>query len=99
LAAAAACSVGLIAAGLLLSPSLVEVNGEKVLVPLAMPLMVVVMVSGLLWFRARRHVPGAGVAAWSLSVLLDLLALAGILTIGIFVLPVAVLVTVACAVK
>ena len=84
-------------AGLSLSPSLVAVNGAKVLLPLAAPLSVVVLVSGLLWFRRWRGSSGAGVLAWTLSVLLDLLALAGLLTIGIFIMPVAVLVSVACA--
>jgi hypothetical protein len=97
LGAAAAWSVGLIVAGLSVSPSLIQVNGGKVLVPLTMPLMVVLLISGLLWFRARRHVGGAGPLAWVLSALLDLLALAGLLTIGIFVLPVAALVAIACA--
>ena len=97
LVAAAAWSVGLIVAGLCLMPSLVAVNGPKVLLPLAAPLSVVVLVSGLLRFRTWRGSSGAGVLAWSLSVLLDLLALAGLLTIGILILPVAVLVSVACA--
>jgi hypothetical protein len=96
LGAAAAWSVGLIVAGLSVSPSLIQVNGGKVLVPLTMPLTVVLLISGLLWFRARRHVGGAGALAWVLSALLDLLALAGLLTIGIFVLPVAALVAIAC---
>jgi hypothetical protein len=99
LIAAAVWSMGLMAAGLWISPSLVAVNGVKVLVPLGLPLAVVLLVSALLRFRTWRGASGAGALAWSLSVLLDLLALAGVLTIGIFVLPVAALVSVACALK
>ena len=97
LPAAGVWSAALIAAALLVSPSLVEVNGPKVLVPVSAPLVVVVMVSLALAVARRRRSRWPTVVAWVLAGLLDCLALVGMLTIGVFLLPAAIAVTVACA--
>jgi hypothetical protein len=90
-------SAGLIAAAVLVSPSLVQVNGPKVLIPVCAPLAVVALVALALTIARWRTTRWPVVVAWVLASLLDGLALVGMLTIGIFVLPVAVAVTVACA--
>ena len=90
-------SAGLIAAALLISPSLVQVNGPKVLVPVGAPLVIVVMVALALGVARRRASRWPTVVAWMLTGLLDCLTLVGMLTIGIFLLPAAVAVTVACS--
>lgn len=77
--------------------TLVQVNGIKVLALVGLPLVVVALVAWALGRRRARGQAGAGPVAWTLTVLVGLFALAGMLTIGIFVLPVAVLLVVACA--
>ena len=79
------------------SATLVQVNGMKVLVPVGVPLVVVGLVAAVLRHRRRRGKEGAGVLAWASAGLLGLLALVGVLTVGFFVLPVAVVVMVVCA--
>jgi hypothetical protein len=104
---AALWSVGLVVAALLVpvydteagssvSATLVQVNGMKVLIPVGVPLVVVVLVAAALIYRRSQGKRGAGALAWAFAGLLCLLALVGILTIGIFVLPVAVVVMVVC---
>jgi hypothetical protein len=78
------------------SATLVHVNGLRVLIPVGVPLVVVGLVASALRYRRSRGKQGAGVLAWVFASLLGLLALVGMLTIGIFVLPVAVVVTVVC---
>ncbi|HEY4946868.1 MAG TPA: hypothetical protein VII19_03145 [Acidimicrobiales bacterium] len=87
----------MIIAGLLVRPSPVLVNGAKVLIPLGFPLVAVALVALALWLRRRHSMRWAGVVARVLAALLDGLAVLGVLTIGIFVFPVAVAVTMACA--
>ena len=79
------------------STTLVQMNGMRVLIPVGVPLAVVGLVAAALRHRRSRGKQGAGVPAWILGGLLGLLALVGMLTIGIFVLPVAVVVIVVCA--
>ena len=79
------------------SATLVQVNGMKVLIPVGVPLVVVGLVVAALRYRRSRGKPGAGVIAWASAGLLGLLALAGMVTVGIFVVPVAVVVMVVCA--
>lgn len=97
LPAAGVWSAGLIAAAFLVTPSLVQVNGPKVLVPVGAPLAVVVMVTLALAVARGRSARWPTVVAWLLAGLLDCLAFVGMLTVGVFLLPVAVAVTVACA--
>lgn len=80
-----------------MSATLVQVNGMKVLIPVGVPLVVVGLVVAALRYRRSRGKPGAGVIAWASAGLLGLLALAGMVTVGIFVVPVAVVVMVVCA--
>ena len=97
LLAAGMWSTGLLAAALLISPSLVQVNGTKVLVPVGAPLAVVVMVALALALARHRPWRWPTVVAWVLAGLLDCLVLVGMLTIGVFVLPAAIAVTMACS--
>ncbi len=97
LPAAGVWSAGLIAAALLVTPSLVQVNGAKVLVPVGAPLAVVVLVAVALAVARRRPWRWPTVVAWVLAGILDCLALVGMLTIGVFVLPAAIAVTMACS--
>jgi len=78
------------------SSTLVQVNGMKVLIPVGVPLVVVGLVAAALCYRRSRGKQGAGAIAWVSAGLLGLLALVGILTVGVFVLPVAVVVMVVC---
>ncbi len=77
--------------------TLLAVNGPKVLVLLALPLLATVIVAGLLAWEHSRGRPGAVVAAWVVTALVGLVAQAGILTVGSFVLPVPALLDAACA--
>jgi hypothetical protein len=79
------------------SATLVQVNGLWVLVPVSLPLLAVAVVVSSLWFRAKRARPGAGVLAWIVTGLLGVLTLVGMLSIGPFILPAAVLAGAACA--
>jgi hypothetical protein len=77
--------------------TLVHVNGLRVLVLLALPLVAVAAVGLSLRSRHRHERPGAGVLAWIVTGLLIVVSILGVLTIGLFVAPVAVLLTVLCA--
>jgi hypothetical protein len=78
------------------SPTLVQVNGAAVLVPVGFPLGATVVVSVALWRRRRRARPGPGLLACVVTGLVGLLVLAGMLSIGIVVAPVLVLLVIAC---
>ena len=71
--------------------TLVEVNGAGVLIVVALPLVVSLAVTFALWRRAWR----AG--AWVLVALLWLFAFLGLGSIGMFVAPAALLLTIAIA--
>ncbi|MDA8183415.1 MAG: hypothetical protein M0035_03165 [Actinomycetota bacterium] len=79
------------------SATLVQVNGFKVLAPVSLPLFSVVVVAFALWRRRKNQAPGAGWLAWAVTALLVVFALLGMLSIGLFIVPVAVLVALACA--
>jgi len=97
LTSAAAWSTVLVVAALTFgSPTLVQENGPRVLVPVGLPLVASVVVSGALWRRRRRARPGPGPLACVVTGLVGLLVLAGLLSIGLFVAPVMVLLVLAC---
>jgi hypothetical protein len=74
--------------------TLVGMNGPGVLIALVLPLLATVLVAGALLLRTRR---GALRLAWALTAVLAVFNLLGMLTIGVFVLPVTVALVVACA--
>lgn len=111
LLSAAAWGLGLVVAGFYvpvyqsenMSPSgelkqgtetLVGMNGPGVLIALVLPLLTTVLVAGALLLRTRR---GALPVAWALTALLAVFNLLGMLTIGVFVVPVTVALVLACA--
>lgn len=79
------------------SATLVEVNGFRVLAPVSVPLLTVGAVTFSLWRRRRHEKRGAGPLAWTIVALLGGFTLLAMLSIGVFILPVVVLVAVACA--
>ena len=75
------------------SATLVEVNGPGVLIVAAAPLLATVLVAVLLSAQTRRR--AARVAAWAPVGLLAGLAVLGLATVGVFLLPVVVALAVA----
>lgn len=75
--------------------TLVEVNGRSCLTYVAIPLVVTLVVAALLWHRrpARRSLL---VCAWVCTALFGLVTTVGMLTIGIFLVPVAAALVVVC---
>jgi hypothetical protein len=84
-------------AGPAVSPTLVQENGLKVLLPTGLPLLSVVLVAGALARRRARGRWGAGPLALGATIVTGALCLLGALTVGPFVVPVAVLLAVACS--
>ncbi len=78
------------------SATLVQVNGLKVLAPVGLPLLATVVVSLTLRRRRRKAKSGAGPLAWTVTALVAGVALLGMLSIGPFIVPVAVLLGVTC---
>src|SRR5690349_8087846 len=78
------------------SATLVEENGGVVLAIVAIPLVVTAGVALALRSRYRNHRKGPGVVATVLTGLVLVLCVLGMLTIGVFVLPVAIALVVAC---
>jgi hypothetical protein len=76
------------------SATLVGMNGPGVVPVLALPLLVTVLVACALLLRARR---AAMPVAWALTALLAVFNVLGMLTIGVFVVPVTAALVVACA--
>ena len=76
------------------SETLVGMNGPGVAVVLAVPLLVTVLVGCALLLRGRR---GAMPVAWALTALLAVFNVLGMLSIGVFVVPVTAALVVACA--
>jgi hypothetical protein len=76
--------------------TLVEVNGLRVLVPVALPLFAVAVVAMLLARRRARVRRGAGPLAWTTVGLFAAFNLLAMLSIGIFILPVTGLLICAC---
>jgi len=79
------------------STTLVEENGTEDLAIVAIPLVIAGVVALTLGRRRRTGRPGAGAFAWVLCAVLLTFCLLGILTIGLFVLPVAIALVVGCA--
>ncbi len=73
--------------------TLVAMNGPGIVVVLALPLLVTVLVACALLLRARR---AAMPVAWALTALLAVFNVLGMLTIGVFVVPVTAALVVAC---
>lgn len=75
------------------SETLVGMNGPGVALVLALPLLVTVLVACALLLRARR---AAIPVAWALTALLAVFNVLGMLTIGVFIVPVTAALVVAC---
>lgn len=93
--AGARCTEQIVAAP---SQTLVQANGLGVLAPLSLPLLATLVVAVALWRRHGRGRPGAGPVAWTAAAAMGALTLLGVLTIGLFLLPVAACLVVTCAV-
>lgn len=76
--------------------TLVQVNGYRVLPPIAAPAVAVAVVAAVLSHRRRAHKPGPGAVAITVLAVIGAGTLAAILTVGIFAVPVDVLLLVAC---
>ena len=74
--------------------TLVGVNGPGAVVVLAVPFLVTLLVASALLARSRR---AALPFAWALTALLAVFNLVGMLTVGVFVLPVTAALVVACS--
>ncbi len=77
------------------SQTLVQVNGARVVVIVALPLVGALLAIGTIVVRVRRGRRGVGIATWLVVGVLGALTLAGLLTIGPFVAPVPVCLLVA----
>ena len=79
------------------SATMVAVNGVRVLFVLALPLVAVGLVwVSLRWRRRHGHLD-AGLLAWIVVVLLGVMSVLAMLSIGIFIVPLVVLLAAACA--
>ncbi|HUY63732.1 MAG TPA: hypothetical protein VMV14_04370 [Acidimicrobiales bacterium] len=76
--------------------SFVDVAGVRAVALVSLPLLVVVMVGALLGWRRRGGPTVASYGAWGLSGLMVAFSVVGALSIGVFVLPVGVLLLMAC---
>lgn len=79
------------------SATLVETNGLFVLGVVAIPLLATGLIALILWLRRPEY--GASALAWTIVALLGVLTLAGMLTIGPFILPTTASLAVACAIR
>jgi hypothetical protein len=77
--------------------TLVEVNGSRVLIPVAVPLIAVAFVTAALGHRRRAGKTGPGLLATTILVLLGAGTLVAMLSTGVFVLPVDALLLAACS--
>ena len=75
---------------------LIPENGGPVVIVLSMLLILVGLFSAALARRRARHKLGPGAVGWTLAGLTALLCLLGVLTIGIFLIPVAALLFIVC---
>jgi hypothetical protein len=87
------CLVVLLVGSLLLAPQ----NGAGVAITLSVPLVLVGLFTVVLRRRRATDRHGPGAVAWTIAGLMGVFSLLGILTIGVFVLPIAVLLIVICA--
>jgi hypothetical protein len=79
------------------SATLVDENGSGILLVVAVPLLMSVIVGCTLWSRGARR--GAGMIAWTATVLLAGFNLIAMLSIGLFIVPVTVCLAIACALR
>jgi hypothetical protein len=79
------------------SSTLVQENGFGVLLPVGLPLLAVGVVAGTLHHRARRGRTTPGPLALTVTIAVVVLSVLALLSIGIFLLPIAVLLAVACS--
>ena len=76
--------------------TLVQVNGPKSLIPIAVPLLAVVVVATALSHRRKNQKTGPGAVAIIVVALLCVGTFLAMLSIGVFFVPVDVLVLIAC---
>jgi len=76
--------------------TLVQENGLKVLIPISLPLVAVAVVTYGLRRRKKHGLSGAGGATWGVAIAVCALCLLAVLTVGPFMMPVAVLLVLAC---
>ncbi len=76
--------------------TLIQANGFKALALVVLPLLATVVATLALRRRRRKAKSGTGPLAWTVTVLLASAALIGMLSIGPFIVPVAVLLGVTC---
>jgi hypothetical protein len=93
LACAAAWSALLLVAGAVV---LTDENGAGVVAVVSIPLVLVAALTLQVVVRARRGRGGPGALGWAIAILAGIFTLLGMLTIGIFVIPVTALMFVAC---
>jgi len=80
--------------GQVVTATLVDVNGPRALIVVGIPLVVSLVVTALLW---RSPAPTAArVVAWILTAAVGLVAMAGMLTIGIYLVPTVGALLLAC---
>jgi hypothetical protein len=77
--------------------TLVQQNGSKILIPVGLPLVLTLCVVFLIWSRYRHHRPLVRIGVWICVGLLLALSILGILSVGLFILPVTVFVVLAAA--
>lgn len=75
--------------------TLVEVNGPQVLIPVAVPLLAALTVGTLLMLRGATGSSVASLGAWLLIVVLGVFALISMFSIGTYVLPSVLLLSLA----
>jgi hypothetical protein len=104
LSCAAIWSLGLVAAGFFVNTyssnsgpgeTFIRQNGDKVLIPLLIPLLGVVIVAISLWHGRRVQKLGVGVLVWVVFGLLTVNVVVGTFTVGPVVAPVAAFVVLA----
>ena len=78
--------------------TLVDVNGYRVLIPVAIPLVLALIAFVGLWARCTRGSNVGNIAAIVVLTILGCFTLLGAMTIGIFVLPITALVATAVAI-
>jgi len=76
--------------------TLIQENGLKVLIPISVPLVAAAVVAYALRRRRRRALPGAGPVSWGVTIAAGAACLLGLLTVGPFMVPVAVFLVLAC---
>ena len=79
------------------SATLIGKNGTGAVALVCLPLATVGLLGALLRHRAHRQRRGAGALAWTVTTLVLVTSVLGMLTIGLFIAPVGSLLAMACA--